>query len=220
MTKIKIALGAVALLVVGFALGVYGDRASNTQSSLGQNNYQPLYQVGDLYQGMNQTLLARNGNIVGVIVQTVTSLVNVISNIVTNNLIQGSGGFSNTFSTSTTLTTSQFCLTTNQRWLNTTALATSTLPAATTTYAACGSSVGFGAWNDNWITNDSTNTVNIVPGTGMKFKCETNGVGTTTIIGGCSTSLLSMPASTTLQIQGWWDGASSTMYLNVGNMYY
>lgn len=219
MTKIKIALGAVALLVVGFALGVYGDRVS-TPSSLGRNQYDPQYQVGDLYQGMNQTLIARAGNIVGPIVQTVTTYFNVLSNVITNDLIIGSAGFSNTFSTSTTLTVTQFCSTTNQRWLNTTALATSTLPSATATYAGCGSLVGFGAWNANWITNDSTNTVNIVPGTGMKFKCETNGVGTTTVSGSCTTSLLSMPASTTLQIQGWWDGSSSTMYLNVGNMYY
>lgn len=219
MTKIKIALGAVALLVIGFALGVYGDRASNSQS-LGRSAYDPLYQVADLYQGSNQTLIARGGYLVGPLLQTVASYINVLSNVVTNNLTQGSGGFTGNFTTSTTLTPAQFCGTTNERWLNTSAAATGTLPAATSSWVACGSPAGFGGWQNQWITNDSTNTVTIVAGAGTKFLCETNGVGTTTIIGGCTASTVSINASSAVQTSGFWDGASSSLYIMWGNMFH
>lgn len=219
MTKSKIALLAIVALVIGFTLGVYGDRVSNP-SSLGRTAYDPLYQVGDLYNGLNQTLIAHSGNIVGPIIQTVTTYVNIMYNLVTNTFTQGASGFSQTFATSTTLTGAQFCATTNQRWLNTTAAATATMPAATSSWIACGSPAGYGGWQNQWITNDSTNTVTYVAGTGVKFLCETNGVGTTTVLGGCTSSTVAINATSSVQTSGYWDAASSSLYITWGNMFH
>lgn len=134
-------------------------------------------------------------------------------------VITAAGGFSSSLATSTTLTPAQFCAVTNQQWNNIPATATDTLPSATSTYVACGSP-SFGAINSfNQITNDSTNTLNIVAGTGMTFKCETQGVGTTTVIGGCTSSQVSIPSSSTAVFAGWWE-ASGTMFLDVGNSYH
>ena len=135
-----------------------------------------------------------------------------------NNVTLGVTGFTNSFSTSTTLTPAQFCATTNEQWINTTALATATLPAATSTYLACTGGFGAnGAWQDQFVTNDSTNTVNIVAGTGMTFKCETQGVGTTTVVGGCTSSQISISSGTVVSASGFWDNGSGTMYINWGN---
>lgn len=134
-----------------------------------------------------------------------------------NGINQAVSGWSSTLSTSTTLTAGQFCATTHQRWIGTTALATETLPTALAAYQACGSTAGFGAYNGNLITNDSTNTLNIVAGTGMKFECETQGVGTSTIVGGCTASQVSILASDTAEATGYWDGSSSVMDILWGN---
>jgi hypothetical protein len=138
-----------------------------------------------------------------------------------NNVTFGSLGFSNTFSTSTALSAAQFCGTTNERWIGTTALATATLPSATSTYLACTGGFGaLGGWQNQLITNDSTNTVNFVAGPGMSFLCETNGVGTTTIVGGCTQSQVSVNASSVVATGGFWDAGSSTMYITWGNEWY
>lgn len=191
----------VALLVSVGVVYVF----ERTSPSLGADAGPSHYNFDDFLAGF-QT----EGNII----QNGPNLVAVL-----NNLILGAAGFNGPFATSTALTPAQFCATTNQRWLGTSGTATETLPAATSSWLACGAGA-FGAWNANWVTNDSTNTVNVVAGPGMKFKCESNGVGTTTIVGGCTVSQVSLPASTTVDVNGFWDGASNTMYINWGNMYY
>jgi hypothetical protein len=142
--------------------------------------------------------------------------------VVTNEVINGAAGFNGPFSTSTALTAAQFCGTTNELWANTTAVATATLPSATSTWALCGSGASFGSWNNNLITNDSTNTINIVAGAGMAFRCETQGVGTDTYAGGvlCTASQVSLLATSTLQVSGYWDNSSSSMVLMFGNMFH
>lgn len=217
--KIVIAIDVVLAL----AIGVIGYKAYNGNVFAGYypTNYSSLFVTpnaanGDTYTlawgatpySAATTLIDSVGNWVGNIVQSSSTGVAVL-----NDVVQGS--FSSTNSTSTTLTPAQFCANTNQRWLGTTALATATLPAATSSFAVCGGS--FGAWNLNLVTNDSTNTVDVVAGTGMTFRCETNGVGTTTIIGGCTSSLVAINPTSTVQFMGYWDGASSTMTILVGN---
>lgn len=131
-----------------------------------------------------------------------------------NELIQAISGFSGTLSTSTTLSAGQFCGTTNQRWvsgLTSGATMTSTLPTAMAAYAVCGSLAGFGAYNGNIVTNDSTSTLSIVAGTGMTFKCPTTNFSTTTIVTGCTSSQITVLASTTVIATGYWDSSSSTM---------
>lgn len=135
-----------------------------------------------------------------------------------NSLVQAVYGFSAVRSTSTAYTGAQFIATTNEEWLGTSAVATATLPTANAAYLAAGSP-SFGSWESQVITNNSTNTVNEVAGAGMTFKCETNGVGTTTVTGGCAGNILSIPASTTVFVSGYWE-TSSTMKLLWGNMFY
>ncbi len=147
-------------------------------------------------------------------------------NTFVNYLVQGILGFANNglspvINTTTTLTAAQFCAVTNEEIVNTTGTVTVTLPSATSSYLACTGGFGaFGAWNQNLITNISTNTAIIAAGPGMTFKCETQGVGTTTVIGGCTQSQVSIPASTTAQATGYWDTASSSMKVMWGNMWY
>lgn len=134
-------------------------------------------------------------------------------------LVQGAGGFSLTISTSTTLTPAQFCAQTNVRYLNSTASVTTTFPAATSTWLACGSGA-YGGWENQIVTNDSTNTAVFVAGTGMTFQCETTGPGTTTVLGGCTSSTVSINATSTAFVSGYWDGASSTFVMVWGNEFH
>ena len=123
-------------------------------------------------------------------------------------------GFSVAYTTSTALTGAQFCYQ-NQLWSGTSALATDTLPAATTTFASCGANLG--ALLPGFLTNDSTNTVDVVAGSGDVFLCETQGVGTSTVVGGCTASQLSVLASSTVSFQSYYDTSSSTLKIVVGN---
>lgn len=62
MTKNKIviisALSAIALLAIGFALGVYGAKQN---SSLGGTSYDASYLVGDVFVGKQANLAFRDG---------------------------------------------------------------------------------------------------------------------------------------------------------------
>lgn len=69
MTKSKIVLLAIVALVIGFTLGVYGDRAANS-GALGATVYDVLHQAGDLRQGLNDVLMFTNGTFVGPIAST------------------------------------------------------------------------------------------------------------------------------------------------------
>lgn len=132
--------------------------------------------------------------------------------------VQSAGGFTVTLSTSTAYTLA--CTPTNIDWLNTTAVATATFSAATTTFAACPQLNNLGSSVGGLIVNDSTNTVNYASGTGVKFQCETNGVGTSTVSGLCTASAFSILASTTVQYTALFDGASTTLLINVGNNFH
>lgn len=224
MTKTKIFLVAIVALVIGLLGGVAWHVAETPSSgNLGGLVYDTQHFAGDVYMGMADTLVFHNGLIVGPIVQSLNSVFNVISNIATNGLIEGASGFSQTFNTSTVLTAAQFCSTTNQRFVGgptSGAVMTSTLPSATSTWQLCGNAGGFGAWNYNLITNDSTSTINMVAGPGQIFQCETNGVGTTTVVGGCTNSFVSINPSSTVQVTGYWDAGSSTFHMLWGNQFH
>lgn len=134
--------------------------------------------------------------------------------------IQSGSGFSQFLSTSTALAATSFCTPTNIQFIGTSATATGTLATATSTYAAC-NSPAFGASVEGLIVNDSTNTVNLVAGTGVLFKCETSDVGTSTISSGaCTQTQVSVPASTTMYFAQFFDGSSSTLKIDVGNTWY
>lgn len=136
-----------------------------------------------------------------------------------NSSTQFSSGFTSSFTTSTVISAATFCGPTNTQW---TAIinvsATATLPAATTTYAAC-NNPQLGAVVAGQVTNDSTNTVTYVAGTGQNFKCETQGVGTSTVVGGCTSSTFAVPSSTTVLFSSYFDTASSVQKITVGNAY-
>lgn len=203
----KIYLGLGILVVVG--IGAFYALHKPTQKLLGgafSQSYVPTDASGNGLWATNFTVAQ--------------SLIDAGGSLAANLFDQGINGFNGPFSTSSALTAAQFCSTTNQLWSGTSALATSTLPSATSTYALCGSNAAFGAWNVNFITNNSTNTVNIVAGPGTTFLCETQGVGTSTIVGGCSTSQVSVLASTTAQAIGYWDGSSSSLYILWGNSWF
>lgn len=65
MTKTKITLLAIVALVIGFTLGVYGDRASQPAKPLGGTSYDVLHQVADIHQGPQDALIATQGVEVG-----------------------------------------------------------------------------------------------------------------------------------------------------------
>lgn len=73
-TKFKYILwvaGALALLIIGFALGVYG---SQSGIAVGGVSYEAQHFAGDLYQGMNNTLIFRDGTFQGAPIATATLL--------------------------------------------------------------------------------------------------------------------------------------------------
>lgn len=138
--------------------------------------------------------------------------------IIAGDFVQGANGYGATISTSTTITAAQFCSATSLYYNNLTALVTTTLPAATSSYLACGNPA-FGGWSTQLLINDSTNTVNFVPGTGQTFRCETNGVGTSTVSGPCTASSVSLLGSSTVTVAGYWT-SSSSQYLIWGNNFH
>lgn len=143
-----------------------------------------------------------SGDWLGNILQTASTAVNtLLGTTITNELIQGAGGFSapSPISTSTSLTAAQFCATTAIKVINTPANATLTLPTATSTWLACGSPAA-GSWSTQVIINDSTNTVSEVAGVGMHLQ---NASATTAIAG----ALLS--PSSTWTVMGIWDTTST-----------
>jgi hypothetical protein len=134
--------------------------------------------------------------------------------------VQSAGGFVASYSTSTVYTIG--CSPTNIQWLGTSALATATIQAATTTFAACPNLNNFGTSVGGKIVNDSTNTVAYAAGTGVVYKCETNGVGTSTIGSGgtCTASGFTLLASSTVDYSALFDGTSSTLIIDVANNYH
>ena len=136
-----------------------------------------------------------------------------------NDMVQGSLGWSFTINSSTAFSAGQFCSTGALLVVSSSASVTSTLPAATSTYALCGQYAGLGAFSQQLIDNESTNTVNVVAGTGTTFRCETQGVGTTSVVGGCTASQVSINPTSTAWVTGFWTN-SSTQVLIFGNEYH
>ena len=137
--------------------------------------------------------------------------------ILGGNIVQGAGGYGAAITTSTTLTAGQFCGTTAILIQGTTANITTTFPAVTSTYPICGGASG--AFQFQLVDDNSTNTATFVPGTGMTFQCETQGVGTTTVIGGCvdgTSGSVTVNATSSVQATGYYT-SSSTFTLMWGN---
>ena len=78
MTKTKIVLLAIAILVVALVAGAFiGSRVSTSNcGSLGAIVNDASYLVGDVFQGSNQTLEFRNGKFVGPTLQDGTTTLN------------------------------------------------------------------------------------------------------------------------------------------------
>lgn len=156
----------------------------------------------------------------GFVTQTNLAGVNVLTALtVAGNITNcGTTGYYNATGTAT-LTAAQFLSVCNFLIATSSANVTTTFPAATTTYLAA-NSPAFGGYQIQMITNDSTNTATFVPGTGMAFKCETQGVGTTTVVGGCTSNLVTLSATSTASAIGYWDNASSSFVIMWGNQWH
>ena len=222
MNKKDVLIGAVAgviLLVAGLAVGLSINGSSNGSPSLGAiastwTNFGKSGVTTNIGYAVNNTALAT----------TTEFIINSQSQfapypaVVVGDFVLAANGYGATITTSTALTPTQYCQATVQYYNNLTATVTTTLPSATSTYLACGNP-SFGAYSPEVIINDSTNTVNFVAGTGDIFRCETNGVGTSTITGGCTSSQVSVLGSTTVQVFGYWT-SSSTNYIEWGNNFH
>lgn len=65
MTKTLYVLSVIALLAIGFVLGVMGGRVASFGGVSGSVEYSAKTFVGDVYQGMTSILMFRNGLFVG-----------------------------------------------------------------------------------------------------------------------------------------------------------
>lgn len=140
MTKTKIVLGAIAILVVGFVLGVLGTR--NTQNGLLAGvDYDVKNFVGDVYQGLNGVLMMRNGQFVGPInsnnSSTISATTTLSAETYVNKLVLGTGITTLTPAATTTLTAAQACGGSVLSLAPTVANATMTLPTAQTLQSTC-----------------------------------------------------------------------------------
>lgn len=92
MTKTILIVVAIALLGIGFLLGVYG--ASSNQS-LGGTSYDVSNLVGDVYQGMTRVKMMADGVFVGPI--TTSEAVNISGRVALSNasstVVTGNIGF-------------------------------------------------------------------------------------------------------------------------------
>lgn len=213
----------IVALVIGFF--VYPRTVSPTfGSATGYDSLKltPSASTGDTYgiQINGVTTEDMNGNIVAPLLQTNPAALNVLTGqLVAGNITNcGTTGYSQ-ITASTTLTPAQFLATCNELIIGTTGPTTITLPVATTTYLAAGSPT-FGGYQVQLITNDSTSSVTFTAGVGMAFKCETQGIGTTTVIGGCTSSSLTLNATSTAFADGYWDNSSSSFVILWGNEFH
>lgn len=207
---IGVVIGLLAATGAGLLISHFAEStSSNSLGAVGVGEVQTntFWFYNGFYAGTSQQLsVAANG-----------VLVDTGPVIAVNGIIQAVSGWTGTISTSSILTAGQVCGTNHLRYLGSTALVTTTFPSALAIYNACGSQGAFGSYNGNLITNDSSNTVDFVAGSGIKFECETNGVGTSTIIGGCTNNQVSLLASDTVQSTGYWDNSSSILDILWGN---
>lgn len=131
--------------------------------------------------------------------------------------VQSASGFSQVIAASSTLAATSFCSPTSIQFSGNTAALTITTPAGTSTFAACANLVNNGASVSGLLVNDSTNTVTFANGTGVSFKCETVGVGSSTISGGCTNTGFNILATSTVQYTEYFDAGSSSLVFAVGN---
>lgn len=187
MNKYLIALTVAVVLLAGAVGYVFYGQSNGLLGAAGSgpNHYQSENFLQGLFAGTKGQLKISN---TGALTLTNSTAVNVIGGtLVANNFIQGSAGWSQTISATTTLTAPQFCSAASVLVKNTTGSITITLPAATTTYVTCGSSL-FGTWSTQLIANESSNTVSFVGGTGTTIRTAS---GTTASLGASSTMLVS-----------------------------
>lgn len=143
---------------------------------------------------------------IGAITQTDPTLTNVLlGTTIFGNTNFGANGYTTSTATSTSISAAAFCATTGILiQTSTTAAITLTLPSAASAYTACGSPAA-GAWSDQKIVNDSAFTVTITPGSGMSQR-QTVGASST----------LTMAGTSTMDVWGIWDSASS-LIINQSN---
>lgn len=140
MTKTKIVLLAIAILVVGFVAGAFvGSRvASSNGGNLGSITNDVSYLVGDVYQGFSQTLVISKGTIVGPTAGNAFTALNI--------------------TTSTTLAAGFDCQYDVVNVSTSTAAITLTLPTAAKMSASCLTQDG--ASDDTWVLLSKGNSFN------------------------------------------------------------
>lgn len=165
--KIWAALVAVAILAVG---GYFFPQAKALFGEIGTRFPNGLM-VGPVSATTWSVNAAGVMTVAGAIVQTGgASAVTILPGLVAaNNIIQASGGYAQTISTNTTVTVPQWCAGTAILIPQGAPALTITLPAASSTFAAqasggCGGVAG--AWTDQLIDNESSNTVTFATTTG------------------------------------------------------
>lgn len=215
---LKVITGAILILLVGVIGYSLAQKSPSLGSSTGYDSLKltPSASTGDTYgiQINGVTTQDINGNTVSPILQTNPFGVNImLGTSILNNVVLYGAGFSNIITTSTTLTPAQFCASTDLQVTGTTGTITITVPAATSTFAACNGVVG--GMGLQTIVNDSTNTVLLAGGTGVTYKYQTLGVGSTTYAIATSTGVSS---SSVVSIDGIYD-TSSSLYVLVGPQY-
>lgn len=140
MTKKNI-LGAIALLVVGFILGVLGMRQLQSNNALGAVSYDVQKFVGDIYNGINDTKIFSGGFFVGPVNTSATSTFSGFTYI--KSLIPATGVTTITPGATTTITAAQICSGGGTiQWAPSVANASATLPTADSLRQSCLSTTG------------------------------------------------------------------------------
>ena len=214
MSKIQwVGLIAVAIIAIG---GYFFPKVNASFGSVSTNCANSSTTcLTDLL--LSDALQVTNG-----ITVTATNAVNVLNGTtITNNLVQGSAGYSLTLSTavntSFTLTPAQFCSGTSVLLppSNTTTI-TLTIPAASTTAITCGAAVG--SWSQQIIENDSGFALTFATTTGQLQNTIT-GLQPSSFLYATGTPALSITyppkiqATTTATMMGIFTSTSSIYFL-------
>lgn len=159
----------VGLVVVGLVLGSLLFRQSSKpaeQVQVGSTQYDVAKFIGDVYQGLNEQLMFRNGFFVGPASSTATSSFLGATYIKTPVLSTGVTTLTAT-ATTTSLTAAQICAGGGViNWAPPVANATATLPTANALRGACLPTVG-NSISVRFRNTSSTSSYNLVAGTGM-----------------------------------------------------
>jgi len=167
--KVLLAVGAIALLGLVFALGSaggYRTAVSEKADGLGAVQYDDMHFAGSVYNGISDVLMLRGGEVVGPVDTTTGTFSGDLRGFPV-----GTGVITTLSATSTaqTLTAAQVCTSKVVSWDNTTASSTLTLPDTANLAADCltanGDTINFVYSN----TSASTTVVTVVAGAGMNL---------------------------------------------------